>query len=183
MSNVPKSKRKKHDFETTKQMTLLRKDITELAINDFGYDPDRYQKMIDRYARARKDQPNVEVTVSKMQFKHDTFYDAFIVDETEYIIGVWRDIVREFEIANSIYPSGAARLAEFCERRIHLDRCIGHIRDLKTELQYIAETLPVDKNKYDNLADRIMALIALVKGVRQASNKFLKAKTDEKSDS
>lgn len=183
MSNVPKSKRKKHDFETTKQMTLLRRDITELAINDFGYDPDRYQKMIDRYAYARKDQPNVEIAVAKMQARHDSFYEAFIEDEGRYLIGVWRDIVREFDAGNSIYPSGKALIAEYCERRLHLDRCVGYIRDLKDELQYIAETLPVDKNKYDNLADRIGALIALVKGVRQASNKFLKAKPDEKSDS
>lgn len=184
MSNVPKSKRKKHDFETTRQMTQLRRDITEIAINDFGFDADRYQKMIDRYAAVRKDQPNVEVTVAKMQYKHDSFYDAFIEDETKVIMQIWRDIVREFEIGNSIFPSGTALIAEYCERRLHLDRCIGHIRELQSEIQFIGETLPVDKNKYDNLAERIKSLVALVKGVRQSSNRFLKAKTDgDPSDS
>ena len=48
---------------------------------------------------------------------------------------------------------------------------------LKSEIQFIGETLPVDKNKYDNLATRIEELVGLVKGVRQASNRFLKAKT------
>ena len=38
MSGVPKSCRKKHDFETPHKLRALRKTITELAINDFGYD-------------------------------------------------------------------------------------------------------------------------------------------------
>jgi len=181
VSNVPKSKRKQHDFETTRQMTQLRRDITEAVINDFGYDADRYQKMIDRYAYARRDQENVEATVAKMQAKHDSFYDAFIEDETRVIMQIWRDIVMEFELGNSIFPSGEALLEEYNERRLHFDRCIGHIRVLRSELQFIAETLPVNKNKYDNLAERIVALIALVKGVRQSSNRFLKAKPDEQS--
>ena len=183
MSNVPKSRRKQHDFETTRQMTQLRKDITEAVINDFGYDTDRYQKMIDRYAYARRDQPNVAETVAKMQAKHDSFYDAFIEDETRVVMQIWRDIVKEFELGNAIFPSGKALLAEYCERRLHFDRCIGHIRVLRSELQFIAETLPVDKNKYDNLAERIISLIALVKGVRQSSNRFLKATPDDQSDS
>ena len=181
MSNVPKSKRKKHDFETTRQMMQLRRDITEIAINDFGFDADRYQKMIDRYAEVRKDQPNIEATVAKMQYRHDSFYNLFIEDETQYILQVWRDIVREFEAGNSIFPSGESLMEEFCERRLHFDRCIGYIRDLQSEIQYVAETLPVDHNKYDNLAERIKALIALVKGVRQSSNRFLKTKTDNKT--
>lgn len=127
MSNVPKSKRKQHDFETTRQMTQLRRDITEAVINDFGYDADRYQKMIDRYAYARRDQENVEATVAKMQAKHDSFYDAFIEGETRVIMQIWRDIVMEFELGNSIFPSGEALLEEYNERRLHFDRCIGHI--------------------------------------------------------
>ena len=177
MSNVPKSRRKKHDFEAAKEMKALRKDMTEIIINDFGYDAERYQRMIDRYLEAHKNNVNIEQSISRMQIKHDGFYEKFIEKETADVLNMWRNIVSEFEMGNSIFPSGETKFAEYCERRLHFDRCVGHLKTLRAEMQYIAETLPVDKNKYDNLGERIKSLTAIVKGVRQASNKFLKAKT------
>ena len=182
MSNVVKSKRKKHDFETVKQMRGLRHDITQAMVIDFGYDPEKYQKMIEKFAVRFQNVPNHEKVINRMQIKHDSFYQQFVYKETEIILDIWKDIVKEFEMGNSIFPSGQAVLEEYKERRLHLDRCIGHIHVLRLELQYIAETLPCDKNKYDNFAERLKTLIALVKGVRQASNKFLKQATSAKAD-
>lgn len=175
MSTTPKSKRKKHDFLTTKEMTALRKEITELAMNDFGYDRERYGKQIARFREARANDPNIEKTVEKMRFKQESFYDEFIQFETIEILEIWRHIASEFERGNSIYPTGEALLEEYKERRLHLDRCIGYLFDLQVEIEYIGQTLPVNKNRYDNLADKIKDLVGKVKGVRQASNRFLKA--------
>ena len=174
MSTTPKSKRKKHDFLTTKAMTALRKEITELAMNDFGYDRERYGKQIARFRETHSHDPNVEKVVERMRFKQESFYDEFIQFETIEILEIWRNIASEFERANSIYPTGEALLEEFKERRLRFDRCIGYLFDLQVEIEYIGQTLPVDKNRYDNLADRIMELIKMVKGVRQSSNRFLK---------
>jgi hypothetical protein len=182
MSNVVKSKRRKHDFETTKQMHALRRDITEAMIIDFGYDPERHQKMIERYAMRFQNIPNNEEIIRRMKTKHDSFYSQFIYKETEIVLDIWKDIVKEFEMGNSIFPTGKALMEEYKERRLHFDRCIGHIHSMRLELQYIAETLPCDKNKYDNFAERLKTLSSLVKGVRQASNRFLKKAQPAKAD-
>ena len=111
-----------------------------------------------------------------MQRRHDSFYDMVIAKESDVVMGIWRSISSEFEMGNSIFPSGEALIEEYKERRLHFDRCIGYLHALRLELQFIAETLPVDKNKYDRLADRIKNLVAMVKGVRQSSNRFLSPK-------
>ena len=176
MSNVPKSKRKKTDFETTKQLTRLRADITQIIILDFGYDPEKYQKMIDKAKERFSHLKNADDVIRRMQTKHDSFYSQFIYKETDVILDIWQKIASEFEMGNSIFPTGAALMEEYKERRLHFDRAIGHLHSLRLELQYIAETLPVDKNKYDRLAERIIVLTSMVKGVRQSSNRFLKEK-------
>ena len=53
---------------------------------------------------------------------------------------------------------------------------------LKQELCYIAETLPGDKNRYDNITAEIKEEIALIKGVRKAANKYLTGKNKEKPE-
>ena len=176
MSNVPKSKRKKTDFETTKTMHQLRADITQMIMLDFGYDPEKYQKMIEKFKVRFQNLPNNEEIVGRMQTKHDSFYSQFIYKETEIILDIWQKIVSEFEMGNTLFPSGVALMEEYKERRIHFDRCIGYLHSLRLELQFIAETLPVNINKYENIAERIKQLVAMVKGVRQSSNRFLKPK-------
>jgi len=179
MSNVPKSKRKKHDFETTKELRRLRKDITEAIILDFGYDPEKYEKMIAKFETRFQNLPNSDDVIRRMKIKHDSFYSQFIYKETEIVLDLWQRITSEFEMGNSIFPDGAALMEEYKERRIHFDRTIGLLHSLRLELQFIAETLPVDMNKYDNLAIRIKNLVSMVKGVRQSSNRFLKTKPDK----
>ena len=65
---------------------------------------------------------------------------------------------------------------EFCEKRKHLDNAIGYLYCLKQELQYIAETLPSDKNRYITIIEDIAREVSLIKGVRRSANKFLKKK-------
>ena len=68
---------------------------------------------------------------------------------------------------------------EFLQRRYHLNRAIGYCYALKQEMQYAIETLPVDINKYKRFAELIDKQIALYKGVRSASNKFLNGKNPD----
>lgn len=175
MSNVPKSKRKKHDFQTTKEMSRLRKDITELMVNNFGYREDKYQKGIDRaLEKCTEDDTKRRECLQRMQDKHDYFYDTFIKFEVNRILHIWSMIVGEFQLGNSIFPYGKTRFMDFCERRKHFTNSICYLNALKYEIQYIGESLPfTNKDRYLNIGVRIEHLIAMVKGVRQASNKFI----------
>jgi phosphotransacetylase len=177
MSSVPKSHRKEHDFVAVHNLHKIRKCITELAIYDFGYDKDRFEKMVNKYAeRIKEDSGKKQEIVERMRKKNESFYADFVEEETKITRDILRNVVSEFELGNSIFPSGDAKLMEYCERRKHIDLAIGWMFVLKQELQYIAETLPGNKNRYENIINEIAKEISLMKGVRRSSNKFLKKK-------
>ena len=176
MSSVPKSRRKPHDFQTPTKLHKIRELITELAVNDFGYDKERLEEKIKRFEQSMT---NIEperkaAIVAKMRWKNESFFTKFVEKETDTLLDLARWAVFEFEMGNSIFPTGLSRVAEFRERRKHLDAAIGWLHCMKQELQYIAETLPGDKNRYVPLSDEIEVLIDMVKGVRRSANRFLK---------
>jgi hypothetical protein len=185
MSSVPKSRREKHDFMASHKLREIRKLVTELAINDFGYDKDRLEKKIKRFedGLTNMDPERKADIVRRMREKNESYYANFVAEETIETRKILRKITQEFELGNSIFPSGDALLMEYCEKRKHLDNAIGWLYCLKQELQYIAETLPGDKNRFEYLTGvqedergEIENEISLIKGVRRAANKFLKAK-------
>lgn len=180
MSSVPESRREPHDFMATHKLREIRKRITELAVNDFGYDKERLAKKIEKYAETVPDYEGKAEVVERMRRKNESFYEGFVEEETVETRRILREVVAEYEMGNSIFPSGEARLAEYCERRLRIDKAIGHLYCLKQELEYIAETLPGDKNRYDSLTKEIKAEISLMKGVRRAANKFLKDQDGKK---
>ena len=181
MSSVPKSRRSPHDFETPTKLRKVRAKVTELAINDFGYDKERVELKIKKFEESVVNFERKEEIVASMRRKNESFFTNFVEKETDVVLDIIRNATIEFESGNSIYPSGAALMAEFRERRRHLDEAVGWLHCLKQELQYIAETLPGDKNRYVNVSDEIEELIRMVKGVRRAANKFIKKDNRQKA--
>lgn len=62
-----------------------------------------------------------------------------------------------------------------------MNRAIGACYSLKQELQYVIYTLPTDVNKFTHLAEMIDEEIRLLKGIRQADNRFLRDKKNKGS--
>ena len=180
MSSVPKSKRSPHDFETPTKLHKVRSAVTELAINDFGYDKERLEAKIKKFEESVVNFERKEEVVASMRRKNESFFADFVKKETDVVLDIVRKATLEFEMGNSIFPSGAALMSEFRERRRHLDESVGWLHCLKYELQYIAETLPGDKNRYVNVSDEIETTISMVKGVRRAANKFLRKDKEQK---
>ena len=174
MSGVPKSRRKQHNFETPHKLRKLRTKVTELAINDFGYDKERLDLKIQKFETGLTEFERKADVVASMRRKNENYYANFVKEETIITRDIARKVIFEFELGNSIFPSGDAKVAEFRERRKHLDECIGWLHCLKQELQYIAEILPGDKNRYTSITEEIETLISMVKGVRRSANRFLK---------
>ena len=181
MSSVPKSKRKKHDFETPHKLHKLRLAVTELAINDFGYDRQKMEEKIRRFETGLTNFERKAEVAARMRQKNESYYADFVKEETVVTRDMARMIICEFEMGNNIFPSGEARVAEFRKRREHLDECIGWLFSLKEELQYIAEVLPCDINKYAPISLEIEKLISMVKGVRRSANRFLRRKPKEEN--
>ena len=176
MSGVPKSRREQHDFVASHKLHDIRRAITELAVNDFGYDKQRLERKIQKFedSLVGLDDDMKQNVVARIRKKNESFYADFVEEETKETRDILRKAVFEFELGNSIFPSGETKLEEYKERRLHLDNAVGWMNCLKQELQYIAETLPGDKNRYVAAIEEIMAEISLIKGVRRAANKYLK---------
>ena len=173
--SVPKSKRKQSKFEAAHQLSKLRTEVTNLAAMQFGFDADKYEKSIQRYAENHKSAANVDEVVARYRRKKEAFINWFIPEERKAVIDLVREISKEFSVGNSIFPTrdNPAKIEEYKERRLHMDNAIACCYALKQEIHYVMETLPVDMNKYCRFADMIDSEIALIKGVRKADNRFL----------
>ena len=181
MSSVPKSKRNLSKFQAAHNLLELRGEITNLAIRQFGFSKEKYEEKIQRYAECHKSARDVSEVVERYRAKNDWFSEWFIREEQKIVLDMVRDIQTEFTIGNSIFPGNVDEeitKAELMERRLHMDRAIASCYVLKNEIQYIIKALPVDMNKYKRFSKMIETQIALIKGVRQSDNRFIKKKGD-----
>ena len=181
---VPKSKRKESRFEAQHNLYILRKEVTNLIVADFGFSDEKYMAQMESYRAAHRSAENVDAVCARWQDKCEGFKAWYIDEEGRAIIEILRCIQTEFSMANSVFPSRThAKLLEFLQRRWHMNRAIGYCYALKQEMQYAIETLPVDINKFERFADLIDKEIALIKGVRQASNNMIKQPGEERPGS
>ena len=176
MSSVPKSQREEHDFMASHKLREIRSAVTDLARNDFGYDKEKLEEQIKRFEEgmANIDPEKKLQIVAKWRDKNESFYSDFVEEETSITRDILRQAVKWYEMGNSIFPSGESKLMEYCDRRKFLNYAIGELFVLKQELQYIAETLPGNKNRFEYITNEIKTEVSLIKGVRRAANKFLK---------
>lgn len=81
------------------------------------------------------------------------------------------DIAQHLRGANTIWPTYRF---EYKDRRGELNQALKCCNKLQDELQYIAESLPADKNKYMDIVLEVEALFNMIKALRQSDNRFLK---------
>ena len=180
---VKKSQRSESKLEFQHNYYELRKEVTDLVLNDFGFREDIYNEMIDKYREANSSNINVDEIVDRFKLKRDSFQKWFIDDEGKAIIDILRNIETEICIGNSIQPeNSAAKLVEWIFRRHHFNKAIGYCYSLSQELQYAIVTLGVDLNKYTRISNMINKEIALITGVKKADHRFLRSKEDNEKD-
>ena len=100
----------------------------------------------------------------------------YIQQERIRILNLMQNISGHMRAANSIWPE---YWQEFIERRLEWDRALEECNKLQDELQYIAEVLPADKNKYMRIVLDIEALFKMIKSLRQSDNRFKKHLKDQ----
>ena len=52
--SVPKSKRKESRFEAQHNLYILRKEVTNLVVADFGFSEEKYLEQMERYRAAHR---------------------------------------------------------------------------------------------------------------------------------
>ncbi len=168
--SVLKSKRKASPFEVFHHWYETRKEITDNLLKDFGYSREKAERRIER-GMANQPTDAQKEYYQKQKDRLDGFDNWFMKNQKDYIVSCMRSIGRHLIMANDIMPMYQSELEQ---RRLYQDRAIGLSEELKQELQYTIETLPVDINKYTRIADMLDTEIALIKGWRKSDNRFKK---------
>ena len=170
--SVQKGRRKRSGFEVFDKMYVLRRDITDLLLRDFGYKRAKAIKGLEKRFGGRPyeqlsdaEKHNYDITLKR----HDAFAQWYVPQERQVIINYLREANAELHMANSIMPEYWSELEE---RRLHQDKAIGYLTNLEQELMYIIESMPVDINTYTRFSDQINNEIVLIKAWRKSDNKF-----------
>ena len=103
--SVPKSKRKESRFEAQHNLYILRKEVTNLVVADFGFSEEKYLEQMERYRAAHRSAENVDEVCARWQEKCEGFKVWYVDEEGRAILDLMRSIQTEFSVANSVFPS------------------------------------------------------------------------------
>ena len=177
MSNIPKSKRSESKLEALHRAYALRKKITAELMATFGYSQKKLEAHVQKMTAYVQDPEEREKMSKAIREVQDSFDSWFIRRERDRVADFCQGITEHLRAANTIWPTN---LSEYEERRIEIDRAIICCEKLQDKLQYIAETLPADKNKYMNIVLEIEAETTTLRALRKADNRFKKKIEQEK---
>jgi len=152
--SVYKNKRNLSRLEFYHKARLMREEITNFLLRDFGV-RDKIRKI--------KDDKNIEITVIEG-------YPSWLIESfRNNIINLLRDLMYNITAANKIYPIS---LEETAERRKYQNKAIINCEQLLCEFTYCADILPVNLCKFMPYIDKISFEIKLLKGWRKSNNEL-----------
>ena len=141
----------------------------------FGYSQKKLEAHLKKMTEHVQNEEEREKMSNAIRETEDGFHSWFISRERDRVADFSQGITEHLRAANTIWPTN---MAEFEERRLEMDRALICCNKLQDELQYIAETLPADKNKYMNIVLEVQAEFDMIKKLRQSDNRFLKKLQD-----
>ena len=170
MSDIPKSERSESSLETQHLVYALRRRITTELLTSFGYSEKKLEEHVRKVTAYIKDKEERKARQEMLLAMMQEFSMWLIEYERDDIADITREISRHLRQANSIWPN---YYAEYIERRLELDRARECCNALQDELQYIAEQLPADKNRYMGVVLDIEEIYNKIGSLRQSDNRFL----------
>ncbi len=165
--------RKNEGLEAIRDAIIIRKKVTNVLRVLFLQFQKRLEKLENNLTETRTAE---EILSIKEAIREENFNFWLIREECKTTASVCSEITGNLRTANTIWP---VYMAEFLERRLFIDRALGACNALQGELQYIAEEVYADKNKFTALVLEIEALFRKIKNIRQADNRFLKNLKDD----
>ena len=143
----------------------------------FGYSQRKLEEHIKKMTSFVQDDEERAEMSKTIREVEDDFDCWFIKRERDRVADFCQGISEHLRAANTIYPDpkNPAYEAEVTERRIEMDRALICCNKLQDELQYIAEVLPADKNKFMNIVLEIQDEFNIIKKLRQSDNRFRKS--------
>lgn len=166
MSDIKKNNRKESKLQAIHDAYKIRTAVTILAEHNFYMTLSKVEDKVSKTIAGR-----TEADKKLIRNNMYNFYRRQINRITDKVIKNASDIAEHLAKANTIYPT---YMSEFEERRLEMDRALECCNALQCELQYAAECLYSDKNKYTNLVLDIQKEFNAIKKLRQSDNRFLK---------
>ena len=137
----------------------------------FAYSEKKLEAHIRKMTAHIQDEDERNERCKILREAEDGFNSWFIMRERDRVADFCQGITEHLRAANTIYPT---YMNEFEERRLEMDRAMIACNKLQDELQYIAETLPADKNKFMNIVLEANDVFNMIKALRQSDNRLLK---------
>ncbi len=171
MSELKKSERSESKLQTVHNAYKIRTSVTKLAENNFYFDLNKINKVVEENTKYITDEKIKEETKKKIY----QYFDNQVARMTDKVINSACGINEHLRNANTIFPTYKS---EFEERRLELDRAMSCCNVLQDELQYAGECLYANLNKFTVLVLEIQKEFNMIKKLRQADNRFLKSIKD-----
>lgn len=164
--------KKNESFEALRDALIVRKKVTEVLRVLALQSQKRLENLEENLAKATTDE---EILKAKEAIREERFNSWLIKEECRTVAVKGAELTGSLRTANTIWPT---YMSEYTERRVYMDRAMAACNVLQDELQYIAESVYADKNKFTALVLEIETLFKKIKSVRQADNRFLKELKD-----
>lgn len=172
--SVLKNKRGLSDLEFYRNGIVLRKNLTELLLRDFGIRNKIRKSVTMTKHMTQEDALVFQNIVDKYECTNiiDEYPDWLIDKMRNNILNLCYAMIMNITAANSIYPTNES---EYYDRRNYQNHAIGNSEQLLQEMQYIISIIPVDANKFMPYTKMIVKEIQLLKGWRKSDNRILKS--------
>ena len=173
--SIPKHERAPSRLDAQHMARKISMEITTELARTFGYSKAKFEKRIETMTKYLPPGPDREQAAAQIREQEQDFNLWLIEQERRRMHDLSREIPLHLRAANSIWPSCQMELDA---RRLELDKAVAACWKLQDELQYVAETIPADFNKYTGIVLEIDKLVAYIKNLRKSDAKRSHCKSE-----
>lgn len=166
------NKREETPFAARDVALDMRRQITELSFRRFGKKPRKLPNTPSNWTDWSKDSQDKWLTsMEEKRLQAEQFDNWFIDNERNILDRLLRKLIFDIDQANIMRPQ---YIFECDKQRELQDEAIGICSNIKRELNYIADTIPSNKNFIVKTIEIIEREMNLLRGWRQSCNKIRK---------
>ena len=169
MSDIPKSKRAWSKLEALDKAIAIRGELSRELLISFGLSQKHIDAAVKKATKGLQGEEK-DILASKIREMYAGFIPWFIERHRNRVDDLAGDIEAHIRGANKIWPVWKF---EYDDRRQEWNEALKACDRLQGELQFIAEQLPADKNRYKSIVLEIDDLDKMIKKIRQSDNRFL----------
>lgn len=159
MSDIPKSKRAYSNLEAHHKALEIRRKIAVELLASFAYSEKKLEEAVRKQTQHIQDPEHRAEAAQAIRNLEEDFACWFIKRHRDRVDDLCCDIAQHLRGANTIWPTYHF---EYKDRRGELNQALKCCNKLQDELQYIAESLPADKNKYMDIGSQPSQNIGIV---------------------